>query len=147
MTKQTGGCLCGALRYTAVEAEPGPMTPEGLGACHCEMCRRQTGGVMLSICVAPDGLTFEDDSTLGVYASSDWAERGFCTRCGSSMFWRLTADGPAKGLTMVTAGTLDDPSALLLTHEVYIDTKPGGDAFVGPTHQMTEAEVLAAVNA
>ena len=145
-TQRTGGCLCGAIRYEATEVEDDPFSPPGLGACHCEMCRRHTGGVMLSINVGINGLKIADDSTLGVYKSSDWAERGFCTKCGSSLFWRLTMEGPAKGTTAVCAGTLDDHSGLTLTHEVYIDKKPAGYSFAEKTHQMTEADVLAMVS-
>ncbi len=67
MTKRAGGCLCGAIRYTAIQAEGDEMGPPGLGACHCENCRRQSGGVYLSINLAPDGLAIEDKTTLGVY--------------------------------------------------------------------------------
>ena len=35
----TGGCLCGAVRFTA-EADD-----DGIVACHCTMCRRWSGHV------------------------------------------------------------------------------------------------------
>ena len=143
MSARTGGCLCGAVRYEAVEATGG--APAGLGACHCEMCRRHTGGVMVSFNTGTDGLSFTRDAGLATYKSSDWAERGFCRTCGSSLFWRLTLDGPMQGLTMICAGTLDDLSGLALTHEVYVDHQPEGYAFAQETHRMTEAEVLAMV--
>ena len=140
---RTGGCLCGAVRYEAKIVEDGPQG--GLGACHCEMCRRHTGGVMLSVNTGTDGLRFTEDAGLATYESSDWAERGFCKTCGSSLFWRLRAEGPMQGLTMICAGTLDDLSGLSLTHEVYVDHQPEGYAFKQDTHRMTEADVMAMV--
>ncbi len=56
-------------------------------------------------------------------------------------------DGPAKGLTILAAGTLDDHSGLILTHEVYVDKKPDGYNFAQKTDQMTEADVMAMVSA
>ncbi|RVT81960.1 GFA family protein [Rhodobacteraceae bacterium CCMM004] len=137
----TGGCLCGAVRYTLATA------PEGYGACHCGMCRKFSGGIELGIDVPPGGLTWDADETLATYTSSEWAERGFCSRCGSSLFWRLTAPGPMQGLLSLSAGSLDSLAGLALTYECYIDSKPEGHAFAGERPRMTEAEVLEMVKA
>jgi hypothetical protein len=135
----TGGCLCGAARYTLTER------PEGYGACHCGMCRRWTGGIELGVMVRPGGITWERGDSLRTYRSSDWAERGFCDICGSSLFWRLTAPGPMQGMMSVSAGSLDSLEGLELTTEVYIDYKPAGYAFDGERTRLTEAEVMAMV--
>jgi hypothetical protein len=136
-TARTGRCLCGAVRYTLAE----PATE--FGACHCSMCRRFTGGIELGVQVQPGGVTFEGEEALRVHASSDWAERGFCGTCGSSLFWRLTAPGPMQGLMSVTAGTLDSLEGLTFASEVYIDAKPSAYAFAGTHSRLTEAETLA----
>ncbi|MGO1081292.1 GFA family protein [Inquilinus sp. CA228] len=39
MADQTGGCLCGAVRYRVT----GPLRP--VVACHCSQCRRTSGHV------------------------------------------------------------------------------------------------------
>jgi len=101
---------------------------------------------MVSVNAGTGGVAFVKDEGLAAYKSSDWAERGFCRTCGSSLYWRLTMDGDLKGLTMMCAGTLDDLSGLDLTHEVYVDHQPEGYAFAQATHRMTEAEILAMVN-
>lgn len=76
------------------------------------------------------------------------AERAFCTTCGSSVFYRLTAPGPMNGELHVGMGTLDEPSGIPLTEEIYIDRKPDGYSFSGEDrHQMTEAEVIAMFSA
>lgn len=137
----TGGCLCGAVRYTL--AAP----PRELGACHCGMCRKFSGGIELGVDVPAGGITFDRDDTLRTYASSDWAERGFCAKCGSSLFWRLTVSGPMQGLFSLSAGSLDSLDGLELTQEVYIDTKPAGYALAGDHKRLTEADVMALVAA
>ncbi|MEM8957150.1 MAG: GFA family protein, partial [Pseudomonadota bacterium] len=114
----TGGCLCGAVRYRL--AEP----PKNYGACHCGMCRKFSGGIELGLEVPPGGVTWEDETHLKVYKSSEWAERGFCDVCGSSLFWRLTAPGPMHGLLSLSAGSLDRFEGLNFVNEVYIDQKP-----------------------
>ncbi len=138
-TATTGGCLCGAVRYRL--ATP----PTEIGACHCGMCRKFSGGIELGLEIAPGGIVWEADAALRTYRSSDWAERGFCGVCGSSLFWRLTAEGPMQGLLSLSAGSLDSLDGLTLRHEVYIDAKPDGYAFAGDHKRMTEAEVLAMV--
>jgi hypothetical protein len=110
------------------------------------MCRRWTGGIELGVQVEPGGIEWEGAAP-ATYASSDWAERGFCGRCGASLFWRLTAEGPMRGLMSLSVGSLDDMSGLALTSEVFIDHKPEGHAFAGDRKRMTEAEVMAAIGA
>ncbi|KIT15118.1 GFA family protein [Jannaschia aquimarina] len=141
MASTTGGCLCGAARYRLTEA------PTSYGACHCGMCRRWSGGIELGVQVMPGGITWEADETVETYASSVWAERGFCRTCGSNLFWRLTAEGPMQGMMSLSAGSLDDMSGLLFDTEVYIDAKPDSHAFAGERKRMTEADVMAMVNA
>ncbi|AVO37713.1 GFA family protein [Pukyongiella litopenaei] len=134
----TGKCLCGAVSYRLETA------PDHIDACHCSMCRRFSGGIELGIEVPPGGITWQGEDFIRTFASSDWAERGFCSRCGSSLFWRMTAPGPAQGLLSLSAGTLDSFAGLELTTEIYIDHKPAAYAMAGETRKMTEAEVIAA---
>lgn len=137
----TGGCLCGAVRYTL--SNP----PKGFGACHCGMCRKFNGGIELGIEVPGDGIAFETTQTLRTYRSSDWAERGFCNTCGSSLYWRLTAPGPMQGLYSLSAGSLDSLEGLSLTREFFIDSKPAGYALSGDHKRLTEADIMAMVEA
>ena len=81
----------------------------------------------------------EDDSQLGVYASSDWAERLFCQNCGSNLFYRLR-DGSHHS---VHAGALDDLSDAKFTMEIFIDEKPDYYAFEGDRKKLTGQEVMA----
>ena len=108
--EREGGCLCGSVRYRATLTKP------SIGACHCGMCRRWTGGALLTI---ESEVTWLADDTVATYPSSPWAERGFCRTCGSNLFYRMTV-GPAKGMTLLTAGSLDDLDGLALDDGVVV---------------------------
>jgi hypothetical protein len=129
---RTGGCLCGAVRFHAM--------PHGreFGVCHCGMCRRWSTGPFAAIeCVGEVG--FDNEEALGIYRSSDWAERGFCKRCGTSLFYRLV-DKPFYVMSVEAFDKRDD---FVLASQVFIDEKPGYYTFAEKTKNMTGAEVFA----
>jgi hypothetical protein len=101
------------------------------------MCRRWTGGPMFA--ASAERVTFEGEDNLVRFASSDWAERGFCRRCGSSLFYYLKSDDKYS----LCVGAFDDPSPFVLAGEIYVDHKPRGYAFAGDLERLTEAQVLA----
>jgi hypothetical protein len=128
----TGRCLCGAVRF-AFEAKK-----HDVEVCHCGMCRRWTGGPQLGL--AHDGaVSFEGAEHIGVYASSDWAERTFCKVCGTSLYWRIRGTDEYS----FCAGTLDDESGLELSTEIFIDEKPAYYAFANETKKLTAKEAMA----
>ncbi len=95
----TGGCLCGELRYRIT----GPI--DSVGHCHCGMCRRSSGGIVVTwVTVPPERFTFTS-GTPGVYQSSEAGKRSFCRGCGSQItFWSRRTAGEID----VTLATLDD---------------------------------------
>ena len=95
-----GRCLCGAV---SVEVEP---KEEALHACHCEMCRRWTGAMLVAVPVAADA--FKAEGPVRTRATSGWAERAWCDECGSSLWYRVTAPGPYHNAHHVAAGLFDD---------------------------------------
>jgi len=98
----------------------------------------------MSVAVPKDGMDITGEDQVGIYPSSPWAERAFCKSCGSSLFYRVTAEGPMQGEMHVGFGTLSDVSGIPFTGELYIDLKPEAYSFAGEgRHQMTEAEVTA----
>lgn len=103
MTALAGGCLCGAVRYTAQAAQ------DGIVVCHCSQCRRWSGHLWAGINVTELEITGEP--SLRWFRSSDWGERGFCATCGSSLFWRAVESGASE----VSAGSLASPTGLRVT--------------------------------
>lgn len=133
----SGGCLCGAVRYEVKER------PTEAGACHCGMCRKWSGGIYMAFRVPGEEVRLKGEEHIGRYKSSDWAERCFCKKCGSSLFYRVTLEGTYFDNHHIGFGTLDDQSGIPLTSEIYVDRKPEGYAFEGDHPRLTEAEILA----
>jgi hypothetical protein len=103
------------------------------------MCQRWNGGPALAVSV--ESVEFGGAELLTRSESSAWAERGFCSRCGSNLFYRLKdADH-----YMLAMGSFDDYSKFKLAGEIYIDEKPAGYAFTGDHSRMTGAEFLASL--
>ncbi len=128
---KTGQCLCGAVKFTAT-----PKNDE-VGVCHCGTCRKHAAGPFFAVDCG-DTLVFENEDKVGVYKSSDWAERGFCKNCGSTLFWRT----PDRKSNILAVDLLNDPGALKLDHEVFIDEKPTYYSFAEKTKQMTGEELF-----
>jgi hypothetical protein len=132
---RTGQCLCGAVRFTAKGMQ------SEAAACHCGMCLRWSGGPFIG--VMTESLAWQAAEALQVIASSAWAERGFCNRCGSSLYYRLTAPGKYHGATSIALGALDDTRGITLTKEWFVDRKPDAYALAGEHRLFTEADALA----
>ncbi len=73
------------------------------------------------------------------YDSSAWAERGFCDRCGTSLFYRYKRNDHYA----LWVGTFDDQSPFRLVGEIFIEDKPDGYDFAGDHPRLTGEEVIA----
>jgi hypothetical protein len=100
--QHTGGCQCGAVRYTlyATPAEP--------SVCHCRMCQKAFGGFFAPLAGVPLGDFAWVKGAPGIFKSSDAVERGFCRDCGTPLFFRYID----KGRISVSIGSLDEPTRL-----------------------------------
>ena len=115
MPEIKGGCLCGAVRYTA-SAEPALV-----GVCHCRDCQKFTGSAFGFFIGVPRS-AFEIHGVLKTFSklgdSGNPIVRRFCPECGSS----IVEEPPGRrDLAIINAGTLDDPSAVTPTMEIYCD--------------------------
>ena len=84
-------------------------------------------------------VVFQGEANITVFDSSEWAERGFCNKCGSHLFYRLKQSGQH----IMPAGLFDDQDGVVFDHQVFIDNKPDYYSFANETDDMTEAEVVA----
>ena len=132
-TNRSAQCLCGKIKMT-ISSENNKV-----GACHCSMCRRFSGGPMLGLDCGADVSIDAGNEHLGLYQSSAYGERGFCKNCGSSLFWKMRD----ANHYVVSAGILDDPSQLVLNSQIFIDEKPDFYSFANDTKNMTGAEFMA----
>jgi hypothetical protein len=80
----SGHCFCGAVGFSL------EWPSKWVAHCHCTMCQRAHGAAYVTwVGMAEDRVHIEDPQhQLRWFASSPGAERGFCVRCGSSLFFR-----------------------------------------------------------
>ena len=112
----TGGCLCGGVRYEV----SGPL--RGVVVCHCRHCRRTHGHAAAYSACAHADLVFTAAGGLSWY-EADGRSRGFCGRCGASLFWRAAG----RDTTSISAGTLDEPTGLRTIAQIH--TADAGDYY------------------
>jgi len=115
--KHSGSCLCGAVRFTT----SGPL--RGVVYCHCTQCRKQSGHFYAATDIEDAELSIEGGENVTWFAASDFARRGFCSVCGSVLFWKR--DGSDK--ISIMAGAFDQPSGL--KGEVHIFVADKGDYY------------------
>lgn len=83
MMNVQGSCLCGEVKVTIDELI------NEVTACHCSLCRKQGAGpIFYTEEVKSAQMHIENEESIRVYQSSDWAERGFCSKCGTFIFYR-----------------------------------------------------------
>ncbi|HKD54857.1 MAG TPA: GFA family protein [Steroidobacteraceae bacterium] len=109
----TGGCLCGAVRYEA----QGALRP--IVMCHCSQCRRTSGHFLAATAARHADFRLVSQGELHWYASSAEGRRGFCARCGSTLFWQ----GTGRDYVSIAAGTLDDTRGLEVAWHIFVDDK------------------------
>lgn len=108
----TGGCLCGGVSYEIT----GPRRDVIL--CHCQNCRRTHGHVAAYTSLLQSDLNLIRKQTLQWFhdqSPDTW--RGFCNRCGASLFWDMR-DG--RGIVSVAAGSLDTTAELKTIGHVWV---------------------------
>ncbi len=108
-----GGCECGKVRFETPEVR------KSVTVCHCGQCRRTSGHQWAATNAPFDTVTFTEDDGLTWYASSDWAKRGFCKFCGSSLFYRMNDE---EGIG-IAAGCLDDTSGMKVEKHIFVADK------------------------
>jgi hypothetical protein len=96
----TGGCQCGAVRYASSQLM------DNAHICHCRMCQKAVGNFFAALVGAPNDTLVWTRGEPAIFGSSDLADRGFCAKCGTPLFYR----GKGSPHTGLTIGSLDDPS-------------------------------------
>jgi len=108
-----GSCLCGAVRFELSGDIPPPT------ACHCGKCRKHSGHFEASTDVARSRVKIFGSERLTWFHSSEKARRGFCSICGSSLFW----DPIHKDWTAIAMGAFDGPTHTRLEKHIFVADK------------------------
>ena len=108
-----GSCVCESIMFE--------LTGElrDVVFCHCSQCRKTSGHFWAATQVSKENLNFIKAISLSWYDSSDKARRGFCHRCGSSLFYER------KGINKISvaAGSLEAPTFLDQMRHIYVTSK------------------------
>ncbi|MBF2715102.1 GFA family protein [Agrobacterium vitis] len=108
-----GSCLCGAVRFQVNGDLPPP------DACHCSKCRKHSGHYFASTDVPKDKIEIDGSETISWYQSSEKVRRGFCSVCGTSLFF----DPPARDWIAVAMGAFDGPTQTRLKMHIFVADK------------------------
>ena len=112
----TGQCACGAIRFAFDTA------PEFIANCHCNDCKRASGGEMATFFGVP-----ADDFTLlsgnpgafhYVAESGKGLDRNFCPECAARVFSSNLESFP--GTVFVQLGGLDHPELIAPKLEMFV---------------------------
>ncbi len=106
-----GGCYCGKIRFEVA----GDIRP--VVYCHCGQCRKMSGHFF-----AASAANIADFSVTGDvkwFASSNEAKRGFCSDCGTQLFWKLHKEDQIS----IVAGAFDTGTKLVAQKHIFVDEK------------------------
>ncbi len=131
----TGHCLCGAVSITLDSPS------QDIEICQCNMCRRWGGAFYSAQCGENPHVEGEDAVT--VYRSSDWAERAFCSKCGSNLWFRFLPTGSRS----FSAGLFDAATSHGIEKEIFVDERADWCRIEGDHPRQTGAEVIAEAKA
>jgi len=110
---RTGSCLCGAVTFEV----SGELKPPD--ACHCSQCRKVSGHYWASTDIPRAALKVNSEHNVAWFRSSEKVQRGFCSTCGSTLFW----DPIQKDWIAVSMGAFDAPTDSRLEKHIYVADK------------------------
>jgi hypothetical protein len=125
-------CLCGAVKITAEEINP------KFTVCHCQSCRTWGGAPFFALKCGTK-VKIEGEDNIKVYESSSWASRGFCTECGTHLFYKFKATGEYN----MPVGMFSNLKDLEMDMQYFSDMRPSYYCFSNETKEMTTDEIMA----
>ncbi|WP_071057926.1 GFA family protein [Pelistega sp. MC2] len=127
-----GHCQCKAVTLEIADTKK-------LHACHCGICRRlSNGGPSFTITCDKNPISQGHDMVQH-YASSEWAERGFCQQCGTPLYYHLLGTEQY----FVSVGLFQENQEFEINSQIFIDDKPDFYTLANQTPMLTGEEVMA----
>ena len=133
LSQLSGHCLCGGVTITA----EGAHDPR-VGACHCRMCQRWSGGLFLCFEAEASAVTVKGE--VKRYRSSAFAERAFCPRCGSHLWFNDVEEGGQPSHYELMPGLFDAARSWPLRSEIYVDRAMASVPLQGGHSRKTRSE-------
>jgi len=85
------------------------------------MCRKQTGHFLAAVNVKKKDLALRGEDKVGWYQSSEQVRRGFCTVCGSTLFWAPVM--PDYQYIAIAMGLFDTPTGVRIRKHTFVGEK------------------------
>ncbi len=108
-----GSCLCGAVSFEVSGSLPRAT------ACHCSMCRKITGNYEAGVDVKKSAVTISGEARITWFRSSENARRGFCSTCGSQLFFEFLG----SDLIGLMLGAFDAPTGVKVSEHIFVQDK------------------------
>jgi hypothetical protein len=108
-----GSCVCGSVKFELTERPTAPT------ACHCLQCRKQSSHFFASANVPKAAVTTIGAEHLTWFQSSAKIRRGFCSKCGSWLFW----EPMSRDWTSIAMGAFDGTTKLQLERHIFVAEK------------------------
>jgi len=108
-----GSCQCGIVRFDVTDVPTAPT------ACHCVQCRKQSGHYFASANVPKASVSITGVEHLTWYQSSEKVKRGFCSKCGSWLFWEPVF----HDWTSIALGSIEGETGLKLERHIFVAEK------------------------
>ena len=132
LIKNEASCLCGSVKIDVANVNP------KFTVCHCETCRNWGGGPFFAVQCGTE-IEIKGAKNVKEYDSSSWASRGFCSNCGTHLFYKLNKSGSYN----MPVGLFSKVDDLVMTMQYFSDQRPDYYCFSNQTKEMTEAEIKA----
>ena len=109
----TASCLCGSIKIKTKGYH------RNVSNCHCIQCRKTHGIYGAYSNVKDKDIKFINKKNLSWFKSSKNAKRGFCKKCGASIFFKIKDSDNIS----IAAGMFDKPTKLKTTRNIFVGTK------------------------
>ena len=106
-------CLCGSIKLKTQGYH------RNVQNCHCIQCMKTHGHYAAYTYVEERNVKFLKKKTLKWFKSSKRAKRGFCNKCGASLFFKIIR---AKTIS-IAAGMFNKPIKLKTTMNIFVKGK------------------------
>ena len=103
-------CLCGSIQLKTQGYH------RDIHNCHCIQCMKTHGHHAAYTAVKLKNIKFYKKKTLKWFRSSKGAKRGFCNKCGASMFFRSIGSKDIH----ISAGMFDKPVKLKTEMNIFL---------------------------
>ena len=107
------GCLCGSIQFKTKGYH------RNVQNCHCIQCMKTHGNYAPYTYIEETNIKFLKKRTLKWFTSSKRAKRGFCNKCGASLFFKVMD----SKLLYIAAGMFNGPTKLKTINNTFVKGK------------------------